>query len=76
MVGFDVNAGRREQMPSAALADSERRLSRDLEEGFRDDSGDEAEAEPPPTTAPGYTRQTRDRAWISRLTSGTTMTTQ
>ena len=43
MVGFNVDASRRDaiaRQQEAAIA--ERRLSRDLEEGFRDDSDDEA----------------------------------
>lgn len=46
MVGFDVEASRRDAMArqtEAAIA--ERRLSRDLEEGFRDDSDDETRGE-------------------------------
>lgn len=50
MVGFDINSddarGRREQLASRADHDipgerEERRLSRELEEGFRDDSSDD-----------------------------------
>ena len=42
MVGFDVDAARRSSLPGAGtMQDTERRLSRDLEEGFRDDSDDE-----------------------------------
>ena len=48
MVGFgNVEAIRRDAMArqeEAAIA--ERRLSRDLEEGFRDDSDDDTEEEP------------------------------
>jgi len=43
MVGFNVDASRRDaiaRQQEAAITD--RRLSRDLEEGFRDDSDDEA----------------------------------
>jgi hypothetical protein len=44
MVGFDVDAARRLSLPGAGnTQDTERRLSRDLEEGFRDDSDDERE---------------------------------
>jgi len=46
MVGFDVEASRRDAMArqeEAAIA--ERRLSRDLEEGFRDESDDDARGE-------------------------------
>ena len=46
MVGFDVEASRRDAMArqtEAAIA--ERRLSRDLEEGFRDDSDDDTRGE-------------------------------
>lgn len=46
MVGFEVEAGRREELQRDAAVGgergaNERRLSRDLEEGFRDDSDDD-----------------------------------
>lgn len=42
LVGFDVNDTRRGALEHGNnSADTERRLSRDLEEGFRDDSEDE-----------------------------------
>ncbi|KAI9762863.1 MAG: hypothetical protein M4579_000216 [Chaenotheca gracillima] len=47
MVGFEIDAHRREALERtrhAAMGEGERRLSRDLEEGFRDDSDDEEEA--------------------------------
>lgn len=44
LVGFDVDAPRREALArNHAVPDTQRRLSRDLEEGFRDDSDEEAE---------------------------------
>ena len=44
LVGFDVDATHREALVrDNARPDLERRLSRDLEEGFRDDSDEEAE---------------------------------
>lgn len=43
MVGFNVDASRRDAIArQQEVAITERRLSRDLEEGFRDDSDDEA----------------------------------
>ena len=42
MVGFNVDASRRDAIArQEEVAITERRLSRDLEEGFRDDSDDE-----------------------------------
>ncbi|KAI9813820.1 MAG: hypothetical protein M1827_003610 [Pycnora praestabilis] len=43
MVGFDIDVSRRAalQRGDIGIVDGERRLSRDLEEGFRDDSDDE-----------------------------------
>ena len=44
MVGFEVDAGRRQELERITIVDGgggERRLSRDLEEGFRDDSDDD-----------------------------------
>lgn len=42
LVGFDVNAQRREQLGRPHDTDhSDRRLSRDLEEGFQDESDEE-----------------------------------
>lgn len=47
MVGFDVEASRRDAMArQAEAAITERRLSRDLEEGFRDDSDDDTPRHP------------------------------
>ncbi|KAI9669829.1 MAG: hypothetical protein M1817_004570 [Caeruleum heppii] len=48
MVGFDIDSRRREALERrrSEMNDSERRLSRDLEEGFRDDSDDERTEEP------------------------------
>ncbi|OCK80279.1 hypothetical protein K432DRAFT_48480 [Lepidopterella palustris CBS 459.81] len=43
MVGFDIDERRREALERrrSAVGDEDRRLSRDLEEGFKDDSDDE-----------------------------------
>ena len=43
MVGFDIDPARREALDRRRneRSDEERRLSRELEEGFRDDSDDE-----------------------------------
>jgi hypothetical protein len=42
LVGFDIDAQRRERLErSNGIGISDRRLSRDLEEGFEDDSDDE-----------------------------------
>ncbi|KAK5163005.1 hypothetical protein LTR04_002843 [Oleoguttula sp. CCFEE 6159] len=49
MVGFDINQRRREALDrheGSGGAESDRRLSRDLEEGFRDDSDDEEDSDP------------------------------
>ncbi|KAI9837366.1 MAG: hypothetical protein M1837_003003 [Sclerophora amabilis] len=48
MVGFDIDARRREALERrrSEVGEGERRLSRDLEEGFRDES-DEDEDDPP-----------------------------
>ena len=44
LVGFDVDPPRRDVLArNHAVPDTQRRLSRDLEEGFRDDSDEEAE---------------------------------
>ena len=45
LVGFDMDAGRREALERqrSSTGEGERRLSRDLEEGFRDDSEDESD---------------------------------
>ncbi len=46
MVGFEVDEGRRQELERGAAMEpdgDERRLSRDLEEGFRDDSDDDQE---------------------------------
>lgn len=46
MVGFEVNAGRREALErdrALARPDTTRRLSRELEQGFMDDSEDDEE---------------------------------
>ena len=46
MVGFEVNAERRQELERNVGGEGgldERRLSRDLEEGFRDDSDDDEE---------------------------------
>ncbi|KAI9673256.1 MAG: hypothetical protein M1829_004321 [Trizodia sp. TS-e1964] len=45
MVPFEVNSQRREALERqrSGLGDADRRLSRDLEEGFRDDSDEEPE---------------------------------
>jgi hypothetical protein len=46
MVGFNVDASRRDAIArQEEAAITERRLSRDLEEGFRDDSDDEARSD-------------------------------
>jgi len=48
MVGFDIDDRRREaleQRRSMMMGEDDRRLSRDLEEGFKDDSDDESEDE-------------------------------
>lgn len=46
LVGFDVSQARREALEHGQhLVDADRRLSRDLEEGFKDDSEDEGEGE-------------------------------
>lgn len=46
MVGFDVEASRRDAMARREeAAITERRLSRDLEEGFRDESDDDTRGE-------------------------------
>lgn len=46
MVGMDMDAARREALERrrSTAADAESRLSRDLEEGFMDDSDEEGEA--------------------------------
>lgn len=44
MVGFAIDEGRREELARGAALEAvsgDRRLSRDLEEGFRDDSDDD-----------------------------------
>lgn len=43
MVGFDIDERRREALEQrrSMVGDEDRRLSRDLEEGFKDDSDDE-----------------------------------
>ena len=43
MIGFDIDPRRREALERSQIVttDSDRRLSRDLEEGFKDDSDDE-----------------------------------
>jgi hypothetical protein len=45
LVGFNMDAGRREALERQrnSTGEGERRLSRDLEEGFRDDSEDESD---------------------------------
>lgn len=44
LVGLDVGLERREQLErSSGVAHSDRRLSRDLEEGFQDESDEEEE---------------------------------
>lgn len=44
LVGFDVDSARREALDrrESGGVDEERRLSRELEEGFRDDSDEES----------------------------------
>jgi len=46
MVGFDIDERRREALERrrSGVGEEDRRLSRDLEEGFKDDSDDEEEA--------------------------------
>jgi len=47
MVGFDIDERRREALERrrSSVGDEDRRLSRELEEGFKDDSDDEEEME-------------------------------
>lgn len=47
MVGFDIDERRREALERrrSSVGDEDRRLSRELEEGFKDDSDDDEEME-------------------------------